>query len=1038
MIRRCSLRASVSNLARCLGSVEAPKMPRDCPLQSSHQTQRSAARTLVRLVLLAALVGPVGLAASGSAGCVDTDDGAPCSRAVAGAEADRCANIANFEQRRIPPPGGTRTSRPAPRALSPYPVVGKPLTRPATTATPGKSTGTAQRPDATPTPNDQPLPFVVTDRLLYRLDDATIAPPLTAEPATNCAKRLKKAAASNPFSGERDALNAFHQRVPLLEQLRLTDIRDAITLEAPRTLEFPNLESPASPEFRFAYAVSRCPGWERRTISMHITVKRVGKEDWHETLKLRRPTPGWTDLRVKLPTSPGERFTLHLALAVDATKPFMVTLGQLNIVGRTRPAGVLTSTRPVSDRNVLLVVIDALRADVVGPSRHPDLPVLAPNLEAFMARGTTFKRTYSVSNQTRHATLAMFTSQPPTMGRFFATTWNIAGSPRDNFYAAKPPLLPLIFGAAGWNTDTIGHNRFLFGHHPMGMDHGFDRIWNDARRGVKDTPALVSRGIARLAEAQNQRFFHYFNLVTPHVPYKTPDGYSEQIDRMVIPGVNGVPGDISLAYLAEIRYLDDEFGRFIQAFDRLGLGENTVVAITADHGELFSRHHLCRSNKQRAWCQNNHGLTLYDEEMRVPLAFIGPGIPAGRVVDTPTSLIDLAPTLVDAAGLPQERRHVGVSLLPLLQKRPNAPAPSPVYAESKRVVAVVDGDLKLMVHHRTSDVKTPSRIGAAPVVPKLARLIRQRMRREGTLNVPRAKRMSDAAKRALAKKAGRFELYDLAKDPGETTNLALAGDPRVAVLHKRLGEVRQLFARRLSGMDVAAVAPRGTAAKSPTIVASSLRAPAVVSDPAAFNVLLLRGGGSQHHLVGTIAPLDPSHTLTCGTVHGKATCRVDVDGRLHVSVVSDDISSGTAFRSHPWRAPLSFDLRLDGKNISRRDFKFGPFGVGSPSAGEATVLDLATLRYAQTTYPPRLGHSGAPGLFFWRDREPATSPVKRTKLASNRKRPGSPKGAPPAGSKATLPATVVPLGPEAVDAPAGSENMSSDMRKILKELGYSN
>jgi arylsulfatase A-like enzyme len=105
-------------------------------------------------------------------------------------------------------------------------------------------------------------------------------------------------------------------------------------------------------------------------------------------------------------------------------------------------------------------------------------------------------------------------------------------------------------------------------------------------------------------------------------------------------------------YDREIRSVDDELRAFFAVLDEAGLAETTIVTILSDHGEEFAEHGGFQ-----------HGGVLYEESVRVPLLFWGPGrIPAGRRHATPVSLIDVAPTLLDLLGLPVPADIDGVSL----------------------------------------------------------------------------------------------------------------------------------------------------------------------------------------------------------------------------------------------------------------------------------------------------------------------------------------------------------------------------------------
>jgi arylsulfatase A-like enzyme len=157
-------------------------------------------------------------------------------------------------------------------------------------------------------------------------------------------------------------------------------------------------------------------------------------------------------------------------------------------------------------------------------------------------------------------------------------------------------------------------------------------------------------------------------------------------------------------YREEIGFTDAHLGRLLRHLGTLGVAEDTVIVVVADHGEEFMRH---------GWI--GHTRTLYDELLRVPLVIHLPGVELGREVRTPVSLLDVAPTLLELAGAPADPEAHGVSLVPFLTR--DAPLPTrDLYAEvsfeapprdvheEKTVfrTAMMRGDLKL-VHDLVTD-----------------------------------------------------------------------------------------------------------------------------------------------------------------------------------------------------------------------------------------------------------------------------------------------------------------------------------------------
>ena len=122
-------------------------------------------------------------------------------------------------------------------------------------------------------------------------------------------------------------------------------------------------------------------------------------------------------------------------------------------------------------------------------------------------------------------------------------------------------------------------------------------------------------------------------------------------------------------YYGLISELDEYIGQVYDALEAAGELENTIFIYTSDHGESLGEHGL--------WLKNN----LYENAAHVPLVMCGPGIPAGKVIETPVAHVDLAATLLDWAGSDEQSELRGHSLIPLLEDR-DGPHPGWAYTES--------------------------------------------------------------------------------------------------------------------------------------------------------------------------------------------------------------------------------------------------------------------------------------------------------------------------------------------------------------------
>jgi uncharacterized sulfatase len=125
------------------------------------------------------------------------------------------------------------------------------------------------------------------------------------------------------------------------------------------------------------------------------------------------------------------------------------------------------------------------------------------------------------------------------------------------------------------------------------------------------------------------------------------------------------------AYYATISFVDAQIGRVVDALDRLGLRENTVIVFWSDHGYSLGTHGL--------WMKQS----CFEDSARVPLIIAGPGIKAGTPSPRLVELIDVYPTLADLAGITPPARLPGASLRPLLTK-PDAEWNRPAFTQVER------------------------------------------------------------------------------------------------------------------------------------------------------------------------------------------------------------------------------------------------------------------------------------------------------------------------------------------------------------------
>ena len=166
---------------------------------------------------------------------------------------------------------------------------------------------------------------------------------------------------------------------------------------------------------------------------------------------------------------------------------------------------------------------------------------------------------------------------------------------------------------------------------------------------------------------RDEPFFLFLSFLEPHHQnhrddFPAPDGYAGRYaGRWMPPDLQALGGSAPQhlgGYFGMVKRLDEALGRLFDALQSLGLADNTVVLFTSDHGCHFKT----RNGEYKRSC--------HESSIRVPTALCGPGFDGGGQVQALVSLIDLPPTLLDAAGLPVPPEMRGRSLLPLLRREP--------------------------------------------------------------------------------------------------------------------------------------------------------------------------------------------------------------------------------------------------------------------------------------------------------------------------------------------------------------------------------
>jgi len=176
--------------------------------------------------------------------------------------------------------------------------------------------------------------------------------------------------------------------------------------------------------------------------------------------------------------------------------------------------------------------------------------------------------------------------------------------------------------------------------------------------------ALTDAAIRYVDAHQNEPFFLFISYLEPHFQnhlddYVAPDGYREQYtSRWIPPDLAALGGSTHQhlgGYWGIVKRLDEALGRLLDALKSLALIDNTIILFTSDHGCHFKT----RNAEYKRSC--------HESSIRVPTALQGPGFEGGGQIRQLVSLVDLPPTLLDAAGLPIPEEMEGRSILPLVR-----------------------------------------------------------------------------------------------------------------------------------------------------------------------------------------------------------------------------------------------------------------------------------------------------------------------------------------------------------------------------------
>ena len=365
-----------------------------------------------------------------------------------------------------------------------------------------------------------------------------------------------------------------------------------------------------------------------------------------------------------------------------------------------------------ADQNILLITIDTLRADALGSYGGR---AATPRLDALASQGARFTFAHAHAVVTLPSHTSILTGQLPYE---HGMRDNAGFRVKDGTATLATRLQPLGFATGAFVGGFPLTKRF-------GLSPGFD-VYDDQISEMKSdvtftlperrADEVVTRALEWVRRTPG-KFFGWVHVFDPHSPYKPPAEFAGKSPR---------------PYDDEVSWVDHALEPLLTHLATLS--RPTTVIVTSDHGESLGEHG-----------EETHGMFAYEATLRVPLivATIRPAVATattrGKTIDTPVRHIDIAPTVLDALGIPADPTWLGTSLRPLIADGDGPDRPS--YFESMSFNLVRGwAPLRGVLQERTKYIDQP---------------------------IP--------------------EVYDLAADPAEASNLATRQPDRLQMLTNLLG-----------------------------------------------------------------------------------------------------------------------------------------------------------------------------------------------------------------------------------------------------------
>lgn len=389
--------------------------------------------------------------------------------------------------------------------------------------------------------------------------------------------------------------------------------------------------------------VAATQNWEGARIKLYYfdaAGQRLKGEKFQPQLAFKRGDSDWASFEQALVMPEG---VVSARLCVEQVNS---TAGVVWVkdLGLTPMVAATTATGP--QKNVLFILVDTLRADALGTYGNP-LPV-SPHMDALAASAVTYERAWTQYTWTVPSTISFFTSQFARTHGWNSTFEKVAAGEYTAMGEEVPTLAEVL---KGQGYVTAGHYANGLLKAGIGVGRGF-LTW---RHGNDEEVVKRATDDIALWNSDSGPNFLYVHLMTPHIPLRpssaaqkaagvsltVPSGgfryWEGEAQQMPQAEYNDL---FKQAYTAAVFDADRYVNQVLSALQKAGHAEDTLVVLTSDHGELLGEHNLL-----------GHGSHVYEGLTFVPLMVRAPGVAPKRVKDRVGRTVDIAPTVLEWAGL---------------------------------------------------------------------------------------------------------------------------------------------------------------------------------------------------------------------------------------------------------------------------------------------------------------------------------------------------------------------------------------------------